>query len=275
MKKELCIGLLILCVVIGSYVCLCQKEFKLKELVENNRRYILVICVCIGMVTMFIMYKNKIGQQTKTVKKDTVKKDTVKEIQSNFDLDESGKLKIDEKCKFSGYGFDDNWEIGECSIAYQVIPYCKNVLEIGGGTGKVSHIINKILKQKSNQYKHLVLEPNDENTMGGNDNIYKNKQKFNDNYTVLEKYAQNLTMEDLDVLGDPPDCLYADCEGCLYEFMNTEIGKYVLNNVRFIVNEMDGYNDDLRKIWKDNGFKKIGVGYGCGINCETDVWYRN
>ena len=198
----------------------------------------------------------------------------------NFDLDESGKLKIYDECKFSGYGFNDDWEIGECSIAYQVVPYCNNVLEIGGGSGKVSHIINKILDKKGISNRHLVLEPNDENTMGGNDNIYKNKQKFNDNYTILEKYAQNLTMEDLDVLDDPPDCLYADCEGCLYEFMNTDIGKYVLNNVRFIVNEMDGFtineniDDNLRNLWKENGFKKIGVGYGCGTACETDVWFR-
>ena len=69
-------------------------------------------------------------------------------IKFNFILDNNYKLKIYDNCKFSGYGFDDNWEIGECSIANQVIPYCKNVLEIGGGTGKVSHIINQILKKK-------------------------------------------------------------------------------------------------------------------------------
>ena len=195
-------------------------------------------------------------------------------IKFNFDLDDKGKLKIDNNCKFSGYGFDDNWEIGECSIAFQVIPYCNNVLEIGGGSGKVSHIINKTLDKKGMSNRHLVLEPNDENTMGGNDNIYKNKQKFNDNYTILEKYAEDLTMKDLEILDGPPDCLYADCEGCLYKFFNTDIGKYVLNNVRFIVNEMDGNNDNLRNLWKENGFKKIGVGYGCGTSCDTDIWFR-
>ena len=109
MKKELCIGILILCVIIGSYVCLCQKVFKLKELVEGNRRYILVICVCIGMVTMFIMYKNKIGQQTKTVTKDTVTKDTVtkdtvtKDTVKKDSYSQDGQDKYLETHIFKGY----------------------------------------------------------------------------------------------------------------------------------------------------------------------------
>ena len=192
----------------------------------------------------------------------------------NFNLDNKGRLKIYDECKFSGDGFNDDWEIGECSVALQIIPYCNNVLEIGGGTGKVSHIINKELKKRGLERRHIVLEPNDENTMGGNDNIYRNKKKFNDNYTILETYANDLTNKDLEILEGPPDCLYSDCEGCIYEFMDTEIGKYVLNNVWFIVHEMDGHNDKLREIWKSNGFKKLGEGWGCGVNCETDVWYR-
>jgi len=202
-------------------------------------------------------------------------------IKFNFNLDNNNKLKIYDNCKFSGYGFDDNWEIGECSIANQIIPYCKNVLEIGGGTGKVSHKINQVLKKRRREYRHLVLEPNDENTMGGNNNIYKNKKKFNDKYTILEKYAENLTTDDLKILKGPPDCLYSDCEGCLYSFFNTDIGKYVLNNVRFIVNEMDGFtkgediDNNLRNIWNSNSFKKIGTGYGCGISCDTEIWYKD
>ena len=78
-------------------------------------------------------------------------------IKFNFILDNNYKLKIYDNCKFSGYGFDDNWEIGECSIANQVIPYCKNVLEIGGGTGKVSHIINQILKKKKERIQTFSI----------------------------------------------------------------------------------------------------------------------
>lgn len=39
---------------------------------------LLILCIC--MVSLFIVYKNKKGQQTKTVKKNTFKKDIVKKI---------------------------------------------------------------------------------------------------------------------------------------------------------------------------------------------------
>lgn len=193
----------------------------------------------------------------------------------NFIYDENKKLKIYEECKFKGEGFDENWEIGECSVAFQIIPKCNNVLEIGGGSGKVSHIINKLLKEKNIENRHLVLEPNDDNTMGGNDNIYKNKKIYNDKYTILEKYANDLTIEDLSILEGPPDCLYSDCEGCLFDFFKKDIGKYVLKNVRFIVNEMDGHNKELNQIWSENNFKKVAIGYGCRKSCNTEVWYKS
>jgi hypothetical protein len=191
-----------------------------------------------------------------------------------FIHDENNKLKIYEECKFKGDGFDESWELGECSVAFQIIPHCKNVIEIGGGAGKVSHIINKLLKERNIENLHLVLEPNDDNTMGGNDNIYKNKKNFKDKYTILEKYANDLTMDDLSILEGPPDCLYSDCEGCLFDFLKTDIGKYVLNNIRFVVNEMDGHNEELNEIWKQNNFKKIATGYGCGEACDTEIWYK-
>lgn len=49
---------------------------------------------------------------------------------------------IDDRCYFSGNGFGKNHEIGECSLAYSIIPKVENVVEIGGGAGKVSHVIN-------------------------------------------------------------------------------------------------------------------------------------
>jgi len=33
-------------------------------------------------------------------------------------------------------------------------------------------------------------------------------------------------------------------------------------------------DEKLRNIWKQAGFTKIGEGYGCGVQCETDIWYR-
>ena len=103
-----------------------------------------------------------------------------------FELDDKGKLKIQEKCKFSGSGFDDNHELGECSVALQIIPKVNNVLEIGGGAGKVSHMINLILQKRGLGRKHIVMEPGS----GGNGNhgdihLWKNKEIFKDKYTIL------------------------------------------------------------------------------------------
>uniref|UniRef100_A0A6C0I9W9 Methyltransferase n=1 Tax=viral metagenome TaxID=1070528 RepID=A0A6C0I9W9_9ZZZZ len=195
-------------------------------------------------------------------------------------MDSSNKMRLYDECKFTGVGFNEAHEHGECSMAHQIIPLCKNVLEIGGGAGKVSHAINTLLSKRNLETKHVVVEPG---SIGlgnhGDVNIYENKKNFNDKYTIIKKLCEDLTMDDLHVLEGPPDCLYTDCEGCLHKFFTTDIGKYVLDNVRFIVNEMDGMIlkiDDatIVELWKKNGFVLVGSGYGCGTDCETQVWYR-
>ena len=196
----------------------------------------------------------------------------------NFILDEKGKLKLYDNCKFSGYGFNDNHEFGECSVANQIIPLCENVIEIGGGTGKVSHMINTLLKDKT---QHIVIEPGEGGRGNhGNKKIYINKENFGDKYTIIKKYAENLNYNDLKILKKKPDCLYVDCEGCLYKFQETNIGKYILKNVKYIVNEMDGFiidkntNDKIKEQWIKNNFEKIGIGYGCGVRCDTEIWKK-
>jgi hypothetical protein len=198
----------------------------------------------------------------------------------NFQKDDKGKLKIYDECKFTGDGFFEDHEIGECSVAHQIIPYCNNVLEIGGGAGKVSHAINTLLAKRNLETKHVVVEPGSDGVGNHGDvHIYENKRKFNDKYTIVKKLCNDLTMDDLAPLHGHPDCLYTDCEGCLHGFFETAIGKYVLDNVRFIVNEMDGFilnSDDskMTDLWKSKGFILLTKGYGCGIACDTDVWYR-
>jgi hypothetical protein len=193
---------------------------------------------------------------------------------NSFQLDNKNNLILQDICNFSGKGFDKSHEIGECSVAVQIIPYVNNVLEIGGGTGKVSHMINKKLSERGLEKKHVVVEPG----VGGNGNhgdyyIYANKAAFGDKYTIVKKFADELTLADFSVLG-VPDCLYVDCEGCLNSFFKTDIGVYVLKNVRYIVNEMDGYNEELRTVWSKYGFKKIAEGYGCGTACVTEIWSK-
>ena len=187
--------------------------------------------------------------------------------------------RINDKCYFSGSGFDKNHEVGECSLAFEVIPKVKSVLEIGGGTGKVSHIINTLLADKT---QHIVIEPG----VGGNGNhgdehLWKNREAFGDQYTIVKKYVNELTKEDLKVLKTDVECLYVDCEGCLLSFLkDTELGKNMLKQVKYVVNEMDGFTNnathdpDLIKLLADNDFVIDLVGYGCGISCKTNVWKK-
>lgn len=182
------------------------------------------------------------------------------------------------ECRYTGHGFDEAFEVGECSVAVEIIPQVKNVLEIGGGTGKVSHMINSLLKDPT---RHVVVEPGSQGLGNhGDEYLRMNRQLFGDKYTIVNKFAEHLTMDDLAVLGGPPDCLFVDCEGCLEVFFATGIGKYVLQNARFIVNEMDGHvrharlDPNLRKVWTDYGFKLYKKGYGCGEVCITEVWVK-
>ena len=192
-----------------------------------------------------------------------------------YDLDEKGKMKIQDQCKFTGSGFNKDHELGECSVALQIIPIVNNVLEIGGGTGKVSHMINSILQKRCLGRKHIVMEPGSGGLGNhGDEHLCVNKDKFKDQYTILKKFACDLTMDDLEILDSKPDCLYTDCEGCLLEFCKSDIGNHVLDNVRYIVNEMDGHNDELREIWINKGFEKVATGYGCGVSCDTEIWKK-
>lgn len=190
---------------------------------------------------------------------------------------------IKNECRFSGSGFGDNHELGECSLAFQVIPHCKSVLEIGGGAGKVSHIINTLLTDPS---RHVVVEPGKGGKGNhGDEHLWKNQKSFDDKYTIIKKYANKLVKDDLKVLGDKgPDCLYVDCEGCLLSFLTeSTIGKYILRskNLKYVVNEMDGFTSNipehdkkLKELLENNGFMVYAKGAGCGVNCDTFVWRK-
>jgi len=187
---------------------------------------------------------------------------------------------IYDQCKYSGFGFDENHELGECSVAIQIIPLVNNVIEIGGGAGKVSHMINNLLKLRNLETQHIVVEPGS-NGVGnhGDELIYKNREYFGDKYTIVKKLCNDLTYNDFSILKQKPDCLFVDCEGCLHDFFTTDIGIYLLKNVRFIANEMDSFvinkdDQDLRNIWQKYGFTKYGVGLGCGTDCSTEIWSK-
>lgn len=206
-------------------------------------------CIC---VVLFLLYNQLIKETTRRVKNPL----------NDF------LIPLNDKCNFDGYQFSKNHENGECSVAYFIIPLVSNVIEIGGGTGKISHVINSLLKDKT---QHIVIEPGD----WYGDVLMQNKSYFDDKYTIVSKKAEDVILNDLSVLNSLPNCLFVDCEGCLKEFFKTTTGHYILSHVKYIVNEMDGHNDDLRTLWSTNGFVLKHTGSGCDGRCSTEVWVRD
>ena len=197
-----------------------------------------------------------------------------------FKLDSNNFIKLSDECRFEGLGFNESWEIGECSMATQLIPHCLRVLEIGGGFGKVSHVINRILRQRSIGSQHVVVEGLEKRVK---QYLSKNKENFKDEYTILNKKTTELKSLDLSVLKGAPDCLFVDCDNCLLQFLNTEIGNEVLGSVKFIANEMDGSNKLLQKLWSERGFRKVADSYGCSHarpcgeeihECVSELWEK-
>lgn len=231
-------------------------------LVQNKIFILFILLIILFYINLYVNKKNRENFENQNIK---------------FKLDTEKKIELNDACKFSGFKFNKNTELGECSVAIQLIPYVNNVIEIGGGSGKVSSMINKILKERNLENEHIVVEPGlrGNGNIGDTDIIKKNRKTYNNKYHLIEKLADELTFEDIKKLKNTPDCLYVDCEGCLLSFFETEVGKYILNSIRYLVNEMDGNNEKLVKLWKEKGFKKIGTGYGCNKTCDTDVWYKD
>ena len=161
-------------------------------------------------------------------------------------------------------------EIGECEFTKKYVGRCKNVLEIGGGTGKVSHYINQELKDKK---KHYVVEPSIGMGVKFGKHIENNKRNHNDQYHIDKRKINDIPLWEIESkLGGKIDCIISDCEGCSLRFY--ENNPEVLRSVSMIQNEMDGNNEELRKLWKNAGFKHEDTGFGCGIKCVTEMWVK-
>lgn len=173
--------------------------------------------------------------------------------------------------ELSGIGIDPkygDYEQGEAEMANIYAGACKRVLEIGGGKGKVSHYINKNLKDPE---KHVVV---DSGKWYGIKEIQKNRIAWDDKYTIINKPISSVTYSELSkTLGNYPDCIISDCEGCSYEYYKKNPD--ILKNVDIIINEMDGYNTELRCLWKDKHFRLHAVGSGADGTTTTEMWVKN
>ena len=175
-------------------------------------------------------------------------------------------------CDSSFVGVGECHEQGEAEVADKYAKMCKSVLEIGAGSGKVSHYINKNLKDRT---RHYVVEPG-EGHNGAYDQykyLLKNRNKHHDKYHIDRRAILDIPLKDIHDKIGKIDCIVSDCEGCTLEYYKKH--PEILKEVKYIMNEMDGGHGELQSLWKKNGFTHIDTGCGCGgCSCDTEIWKR-
>ena len=164
-------------------------------------------------------------------------------------------------------------EAGECSMAEFIVPRCRNVLEIGAGAeGNVSQAIQRTLNEPS---RHLAVE----NDRGAYESHLNMMNTHNLKHTLVHASASSLSLDDVKkVLGGDVHCLISDCEACLVDFFKGDVGKEVLKTAEIISNEMDGnaaHDNELRSLWGASGLCPTTKSFGCGMNCDTEMWHRS
>lgn len=174
-------------------------------------------------------------------------------------------------------------EIGEREVADKFTDPNACVLEIGGGAGNVSTIIQKKLNNKSD---HVVIQPifgNDRERpmFGGIENLENNKKACGSKFHIIDHVLKKGEGKELlKLVSKPFDTIVCDCEGCL----NGEYEKNpdLFEKVNMIQVERDDrpakknsyergkYNDLFDKL----NMKLLHKGDGCGRACDTDVWIK-
>jgi hypothetical protein len=116
------------------------------------------------------------------------------------------------QCYSGASGGGGEW--GERDVAYKFTDPDACVLEFGGGSGSVSLVVQRILKQPSN---HVVIQPADSSGMfGGYEQLCENQQSCSAAFTIIDHILQaGEAPQVLDLVSKPFDLIIADCEGCL------------------------------------------------------------
>ena len=181
-------------------------------------------------------------------------------------------LTIDKKLTGIGidksfHGVSPDWEQGEAEMADKYMGSCRNILEVGGGSGKVSHYLNRNLK---NPQAHYVVEPS---VWDIGNHLAKNREKHNDRYFLDKRKINDIPLSDIEKQIGPIDCIVSDCEGCMLDFYKQN--PQVFTTASKIMNEMDSHNEELRSMWSKNGYNYLVKGCGCGgCGCDTDLWVK-
>ena len=149
---------------------------------------------------------------------------------------------------------------------------CQRVLELGGGSGSVSTVIQQRLK---NPELHVVVQPRDETMFGGVQKLQANKEACNSSFHIVD-HVLKPGEEDYVVflLKGYPDCLVADCEDCLVNEYNKNPGLF--REVQHVQVERDDPHQNYTKLLRDIlRLSHIHTGRGCGVDTATEDMKRN
>ena len=170
----------------------------------------------------------------------------------------------------------DHVELGERIVDGMFTRPDACVLEIGGGSGAASTIIQRKLRDPRN---HVVIQPDESNAMyGGLTTLTKNKQSCGSQYHIVDHILKAGEGQEIQMLVSKPfNTLVVDCEGCLVE--EYEKNPVLFDHITMIQVERDDLPGmsrpaDYESLFIKLGFKKIHSGKGCDGNCPTEVWTR-
>ena len=162
----------------------------------------------------------------------------------------------------------DTTEWGERCIARMFTPEDAVVLELGGGNGSVSAVIQERLLDKT---KHAVVQPkHDQSMFGGYDALVETKHHLGLQFTIVDHVLEPGEQQDIIAKMGQPTVLVADCENCL-------VGEYQKNpllfvNLKMIQVERDDFDKSYDELLSQLNMYKVYSGYGCGGGCATEVW---
>ena len=176
---------------------------------------------------------------------------------------------------------DSEW--GERAVAERFSRGCMRVLELGGGSGSVSAVIQRHLADGT---RHVVVQPDQRmGMMGGYRRLLRNRAAQGLRYHAIDHLLQpgeggEVTRR----LSGAPDCIVADCEDCLWGEYRKNPGLFA--GARQIQVERDDENGNYQSLFDKLGMERVHVGRGCGVHepnrfhvehgmrCTTEVWER-
>lgn len=161
---------------------------------------------------------------------------------------------------------DKEW--GERCVARMFTPSNAVVLELGGGSGSVSAVIQEQLADKT---KHVVVQPQ-HGMFGGLAALKHTKQKLGCKFHIVGHVLEAGEQDQIIAKIGLPTVLVADCENCL-------VGEYhknprLFDSLKMIQAERDDFDNSYAKLFEVLQMTKVHSGKGCNGKCATEVWVK-